>query len=104
MNHPLWDQLNRRIEAQHQYLCERLTDLALEVRAHNDALLARWEQHEAYHRREEPHWGFFRLAQRHPFRLAAAAAALAGLACTGNPGALNWLSTGLKTLTRIFTP
>jgi hypothetical protein len=37
--------------------------------------MARIDQHEEYHRNCEHRWGLIRLAGRHPFRFAAAAAA-----------------------------
>jgi hypothetical protein len=79
---PLWDQLNRRLDAQFAHVNARLDDLhgALHTLQHD--FHNRLDRHEDYHRDNEHHWGPERLAQRHPFRTAlATAGAAACLVC-----------------------
>ncbi len=63
-----------RIDERHADLRERIDELRQDIAMLTGTLLARLDAHEEYHRRNEHRWGLVRLAARHPFRLAAAAA------------------------------
>jgi len=73
----LESRFEERLDERHDDLRERLEALRHDVATLTGALLARLDAHEEYHRRNEHRWGLVRLAARHPFRLAVAAAAFA---------------------------
>lgn len=77
---------DERLDERHEDLRERLDELRHDVATLTGALLARLDAHEEYHRRNEHRWGLVRLAARHPFRLASAAA-LAALTLSAAPSA-----------------
>lgn len=88
----LLNALRQHLDERHQHLCQRLDDLDETVRTLYGALLARLDEHDAYHRRNEHRWGLIRLAQRHPWRLAALAFAIGGALLRLSPALiLNWL-------------
>lgn len=89
--------LEKRLDERHDNLREGLDELRQDVATLTGALLARLDAHEEYHRRNEHRWGLVRLAARHPFRLAAAAA-LAALSLSAVPGARDFLFRWIKTL------
>jgi hypothetical protein len=75
MDRQLFEGLKQHLEERHQYLCQRLEDLERAMQSIYGALLARMDEHDAYHRGHEHRWGLVRCAQRHPFRLAGLALA-----------------------------
>lgn len=88
----LLNALRQHLDERHQHLCQRLDDLDETVRTLYGALLARLDEHDAYHRRNEHRWGLIRLARRHPWRLAALAFAIGGALLRLSPALiLNWL-------------
>lgn len=62
---------------QHADLRERIEEIRYQQESATNAIFARLDAHEDYHRRGEHRWGLMKLAGRYPFRLAAAATALA---------------------------
>lgn len=95
-----WDQLNRRLDEQFGHVHERLDALHAALQTLERAVEDRLDRHAVYHRANEPHWGPERLAQRHPFRFALAAAALAWALLVGAPESWGWLRESLLALLR----
>lgn len=88
----LLEALRHHLDERHQHLCQRLDDLDETMRMLYGALVARIDDHDAYHRRNEHRWGLIRLAQRHPWRLAALAFACGGAIITLNPGSFHFFA------------
>lgn len=90
--HELIDSLRLHLDERHQHICQRLDDLDESMRTLYGALVSRMDEHDAYHRRNEHRWGLIRLAQRHPWRLAALAFAIGGILLRLSPTLiLTWL-------------
>jgi hypothetical protein len=92
MDEQTLNQLDRRIDEHHQYLCERLHELTEAVRTLHAMLLARFDEHERYHQSAEHRWGLIKLAERHPFRLASLAFTAAALLSLTRPETAHWLA------------
>lgn len=90
--HEILEALRLHLDERHQHICQRLDDLDETVRTLYGALVARMDEHDAYHRRNEHRWGVIRLAQRHPWRLAALAFLIGGAMLQLSPDTLvTWL-------------
>lgn len=96
--HELLDALRSHLDERHQYLCQRLDDLDDGMRLLYGALVSRLDEHDAYHRRNEHRWGLVRLAQRHPWRLAAMAFLCGGVVIAANPASIHFFTWCLKRL------
>ena len=89
MDAQLFEQLNRRLDERHAYLCERLDNLESAIRMMRQEAQGRIEAHLIYHAEGEHRWGLPALARRHPFRLA-----LLALTTVGGLWATQALQTG----------
>ena len=86
-------QIEARIAELQEDLARRIEEMRAEQERFAGAVLARLDSHEEYHRANEHRWGLVKLAGRHPFRLAALAAAGAtALAAMGEGAAARGLA------------
>jgi len=69
--------LEDRMSDHHADLRERIEEIRYQQESATNAIFARLDAHEDYHRRGEHRWGLIKLAARYPFRLATAATAVA---------------------------